>query len=211
MHMADVLDILKKTGAVLEGHFIGVSGKHLSVYINKNLILLHTGYASELCEGIAQKALEWKPDIVVAPATGGIALSQWTAHHLSKLSGREVLSVYTEKVDEIQSLSKRGYDGIVRGKKVLVVEDIINTGKSIKEVVEAVRIAGGEPVGAIGLVNRNADDEMITELLGVPFRSLCLMPLASYAEDEVPDWLKQIPINTTVGHGAKYLKEHPQA
>lgn len=207
--MSDVARILKETGAVLEGHFIGVSGKHLSVYVNKNLILLHTGLASELCEGIAEKAREWGPDVVAAPATGGIALSQWTAYHLSKISGREVLSVYTEKIEDIQSLTKRGYDEIVRGKKVLVVEDIINTGKSIKEVVEAVRAAGGTPVGAVGLLNRNANDGMITELLGVPFKSLLVMPLAAYAEDEVPDWLKKIPIDTKVGHGAKYLKEHP--
>ncbi|MDE2078961.1 MAG: phosphoribosyltransferase [Patescibacteria group bacterium] len=208
--MDDVAHILKDTGAVLEGHFIGTSGKHVSVYINKNKILIHTDITSALCKGIAEGAREWEPDVVAAPATGGIALSQWTAHHLSAFLGHEVLSVYTEEVNGKHSLSKRGFDDVVRGKRVLVVEDIVNTGKSVGEVVEAVKAAGGIPVGTYVLVNRNPSDEMIADLLGVPFRSLHLMPLEAYAEDEVPDWLKKIPINTAVGHGAKYLKEHPQ-
>jgi orotate phosphoribosyltransferase len=206
--MDDVVQILKDAGAILEGHFVGTSGKHLAVYINKNKILIHTEVTSKLCAAMAEKVAAWEPDIVVAPATGGIALSQWTAFHLGKLLSREVLSVYSEPVDGVQALSKRGYDEIVKDKRVVVVEDVVNTGKSIKEVVEAVRLASGNPVGAISLLNRNADDKTIEGLLGVPYTSLHHMPLDSYDEGSVPAWLKDIPIDTSVGHGAKYLKEH---
>lgn len=208
--MDDVIQILKDAGAITEGHFIGTSGKHLSVYINKNKILIHVGTTSRLCEVIAKKTKEWNPDVAVAPATGGIALSQWLAHHLTVLLGREVLSAYTESIDGIQSITKRGYDAVVKGKNVVVIEDIVNTGKSIREVVAAVQAADGNVVGAVALINRNENDAMIEAMLGVPFQSLSQMPLAAYDEGEVPEWLKQIPINTELGHGAKYLKEHAQ-
>lgn len=205
----EVINILKEVGAVSEGHFIGTSGKHLSVYINKNKILLHTNLTSRLCRLLAEASKSLNPEVVVAPATGGIALSQWTAHHLSEALSRQVLSVYTEKnsVGE-QSLDKRGYDAVVKGKNVLVVEDIVNTGKSIGEVVRGVKAAGGNVVSAFALVNRNKTDEEIGALIGSEFHSLALMPLESYDEGSVPDWLTKIPINTELGHGAKYLKEH---
>lgn len=205
----EVINILKEVGAVSEGHFIGTSGKHLSVYINKNKILLHTNLTSRLCRLLAEASSSLNPEVVVAPATGGIALSQWTAHHLSEVLSRQVLSVYTEKnsVGE-QSLDKRGYDAVVKGKNVLVVEDIVNTGKSIGEVVRGVKAAGGNVVSAFALVNRNKTDEEIGALIGSEFHSLALMPLESYDEASVPDWLTKIPINTELGHGAKYLKEH---
>lgn len=205
----EVIQILKEVGAVSEGHFIGTSGKHLSVYINKNKILLHTALTSRLCRLLAEDAVALSPDVVVAPATGGIALSQWTAHHLSELLSRDVLSVYTEKnANGEQSLEKRGYDAAIKGKNVLVVEDIVNTGKSIGEVVRVVQAAGGNVLSAFALVNRNKTDEEIAALIGSDFHSLALMPLESYEEGAVPEWLTKIPINTELGHGAKYIKEH---
>lgn len=205
----EVISILKEVGAVSEGHFIGTSGKHLSVYINKNKILLHTNLTSRLCRLLAEEAARLNPDVVVAPATGGIALSQWTAHHLSEILSKPVLSVYTEKNSAgEQSLDKRGYDAVVKSKKILVVEDIVNTGKSIGEVVRAVTTAGGDVASAFALVNRNKTDEEIGALIGAEFHSLALMPLESFDEGSVPDWLTSIPINTELGHGAKYLKEH---
>jgi orotate phosphoribosyltransferase len=205
----EVIEILKQVGAVSEGHFIGTSGKHLSVYINKNKILVYTDLTSRLCKLLAEKTANLNPDVVVAPATGGIALSQWTAHHLSEVLSRQILSVYTEKnANGEQSLEKRGYDTFVKGKNVLVVEDIVNTGKSVGEVVRGVKAAGGNVISAVALVNRNKTDEEIAALIDADFHSLALMPLESYGEEEVPDWLKKIPINTELGHGAKYLKEH---
>lgn len=100
--------LLAKTGAILEGHFVGTSGKHLSVYVAKDRGTRLTSVASELCEGIAELFVGDDIDVVVAPAVGGIALSQWTAHHLTRLrpDRAEVLALYSEREEEV--LAERG-------------------------------------------------------------------------------------------------------
>lgn len=208
--MDDVVEILKSTGAVLEGHFIGVQGRHLPTYINKDAWLPHTHLVSQVCELLAHANAENKIDIVVGPAVGGVVLSQWTAFHLSRITGKEILSVFTEKTPDDGQIFKRGYDLLVKGKRVLIVEDTTTVGSSIKKTLAAVVAAGGNTVQISVVANR--DPKLVkSETFGVPFSALAELPFESYAEDEVPDWLKKIPINTTVGHGAKYLKEHPQS
>ncbi|MEK7613793.1 MAG: phosphoribosyltransferase family protein [Patescibacteria group bacterium] len=206
--MKDALTLLKEAGAILEGHFVGVSGRHLSVYVNKDAFLPHTAIVSELARMMAESNKQHNIDIVVGPAVGGIPLSTWTAHHLSKLLGREVLSVFTEKTPEGGQMFKRGYDQLVSGKNVLAVEDTVTTGGSIKSTIEAIQKAGGNVVGLTLIINRDPT-RVNTETFGVPMNALAELNAESYGEDEVPEWLKKIPINTTVGHGAKYLKEHP--
>ena len=96
--MTDVLKILKKTSAILtDGHFVGVSGRHMPVYINKDAFLPHTAEVSKIGKLFADKFKNKKIEIVIGPAVGGVPLSQWTAHHLSKIDHREVLSMFTEK------------------------------------------------------------------------------------------------------------------
>ena len=206
--MEDVLHILKDAGAILEGHFIGTSGRHLSVYVSKDAWLPKTELVSKICRMIAEKNKDLDVDVVVGPAVGGIPLSQWTAHHLSQISGKQVLSVFTEKTEDENQIFKRGYDALVKGKKVLAVEDTLTTGGSVKKTIDAVHMAGGDVVSLTVIINR--DPAHITEeTFGVPFTALAELPSESYGEDEVPEWLKKIPIETKVGHGAKYLKEHP--
>jgi orotate phosphoribosyltransferase len=91
-------ELLAKAGAILEGHFVGTSGKHLSVYVAKDRATRLTSIASELCEGIAELFAGDDIDVVVSPAVGGIALSQWTANHLTRLrpDRPEVLALYSE-------------------------------------------------------------------------------------------------------------------
>jgi len=206
--MNDALTLLKEAGAILEGHFIGVSGRHLSVYVNKDAFLPHTKIVSELARMIAEHHRDKNIDVVVGPAVGGIPLSTWTAHHLSELTGKEVLSVFTEKTPEGGQILKRGYDKLIAGKRILAVEDTVTTGGSVASTISAVKEAGGNVVQLALIINR--DPMRVNEtLFGVPMSALAELNAESYAEDEVPDWLKKIPINTTVGHGAKYLKEHP--
>lgn len=208
MNNKDALTLLKESGAILEGHFIGVSGRHLSVYVNKDAFLPHTSVVSALARMMAEKHKDQAIDVVVGPAVGGIPLSTWTAHHLSELTGREVLSVFTEKSPEGGQLLKRGYDKVVAGKRILAVEDTVTTGGSVLSTIQAIQAAGGEVVQLALIMNR--DPKRITsETFGVPMSALAELDAESYTEEEVPEWLKKIPINTTVGHGAKYLKEHP--
>ncbi|NTU74125.1 phosphoribosyltransferase, partial [Candidatus Roizmanbacteria bacterium] len=145
-------------------------------------------------------------DVVAAPALGGIILSQWTAHHLTQLKGKEILGVYTEKGPDKTMLFTRGYDQLVAGKKVLVIEDLTSTGGSVKKVVEAVRTVGGEVVAVGVMVNR--DTKLVTkESIGVSdFRALGVMEIVSYEEAECELCKNGVPINITAGHGKKYLE-----
>lgn len=204
--MDDVVQILKDAGAILEGHFIGTSGRHMSIYITKDAWFPHTEIVSKVCSMLAEMNKDRNIDVVVGPALGGVVLSTWTAYHLSKLTGRDVLSLFTEKTPENGQVFKRGYDKVVKGKRVLIVEDTVATGSSLKKVIEAVEEAGGELVQVSLVINR-VSNEISSKNLGVPVDALGEVPADTYGEDEVPDWLKQIPVNTTFGHGAKYLKE----
>src|SRR5581483_10874339 len=136
--MSKVLDILKKTGAVIpDSHFVGTQGRHFATYINKDALYPHTAETSAICEMMAEAVKDLEIDVVVGPALGGIILSTWTAFHLSKIKGKEVLGVYAEKSGDGMALT-RGYDKLVSGKQVLVVEDLTTTGGSVKKTMGAV-------------------------------------------------------------------------
>ncbi len=201
----EVIDILKKTGAVLEGHFVGVSGRHMKVYVNKDAFLPHTEAVSRIGELFAEKNKHLPVDIVVGPAVGGIILSQWTAYHLSKLLGREVLSIYTEKTPESDQVFRRGYDKVVEGKNVLIVEDTTTTGGSVRKVVDKVKVAGGNVLQVTVMTNRDTTS-VTEETVGAPFSWLAILAADSYAEEECQLCKANVPVNTNVGHGKKFLE-----
>jgi len=204
--MRDIIEILKSVEALLPNdHFVGTSGGHIDTYINKDMLFLHPEAASEVGKLFAEKYKGVEIDAVVAPALGGIILSQWTAYHLSKLKGKEVLGIYTEKTPENGQKFTRGYDAFVKGKKVLVIEDLTTTGASVMKVVEAVRQAGGEVVEVCVMVNKNPA-AVNTETLGVSFSSLSVYPVAVYEAADCPLCKGGVPVNTKVGHGRKFIE-----
>lgn len=201
-----ILDILRKSnGLITNSHFVYTSGKHGSVYINKDAIYPHTEFASMVGKMFAQKFKNKAIDVVAAPALGGIILSQWTAYHLSKSKKKKILGVYTEKDADKNQIFTRGYDNHVKGKKVLVIEDLTTTGGSVKKVVDSVKKAGGKVVAVGVMINRNPK-EVNSKLMGVPFLSLGVLKAEAFDEKDCPLCKKDIPINTTVGHGKKYLE-----
>jgi orotate phosphoribosyltransferase len=201
----DILTLLEETHAILKNdHFVLTSGRHSPMYINKDAAYVHPDKAKRIGELFAEKAAAFTPDVVAAPALGGIILSQWTAYALTKKLKREVLSVYTEKTPDKEQFFTRGYDGVIKGKKVLVIEDLTTTGGSVLKVVQSVTRESGIIVAVGVLVNRNP--EHVTEkFFGAPFFSLADLPVESYEAKECPLCKKNIPINTTVGHGKKYF------
>lgn len=205
--MDNVVDILKKVGAVItDSHFVYTSGKHGSVYVNKDAVYPHTAETSRIGELFAEKYKEMDIDVVAAPALGGIILSQWTAYHLSKLKGKEVLGVYTEKTADKQMIFTRGYDKLVKGKNVLVIEDLTTTGGSVRKVVDTVKASGGNVVGVCVMVNR--DPEKVTsEVVGGPFQALGILKASAFDEAVCPLCKDNVTINTDVGHGKKYLEQ----
>lgn len=212
--MKNIISILKKVGAILtDDHFVYTSGKHGSVYINKDFLYPHTKETSQVGKMFAEKFKNKNIDVVAAPAVGGTVLSIWTAYHLSKLKNKEVLSVYTEKdkgttagASESEQIFRRGYDKFIKGKKVLVLEDLTTTGISVKKTVDAVKKAGGKVIAVCVMVNR--DPKNVNEkTVGVPFYSLGIFPAEAFDEKVCPLCKKRIPVNTKIGHGKKYLEE----
>ena len=203
--MTDILNILKAAKAVItDDHFVYTSGKHGSVYINKDAIYPHTELSSTVGKMFAEKVKDMDIDAVVAPALGGIILSQWTAHHLSKQKNKEVLGIYTEKDAESNQVLKRGYDKLIKDKKVIVIEDLTNTGGSVLKVVNTVREAGANVV-AVGVMVNRSPETVNDAMFGAKFFSLGELPAEAWDENECKLCKAAVPINTSVGHGKKYL------
>lgn len=203
MNEEQILDIYQKVGGFRSGHFVFVSGLHANTYINKNAVYPYTGEVSKICRAIAERFKGKGVEVVVGPSTGGIILSQWVAHHLSELEGKEIYSAYADKDGE-GFVIKRGYEDIVNGKKTLVVEDLVTTGGSLTKVIAEARRVGGEVVGAVAVVNRGG---VTKEGIGDPpeFVSMLTVHMEQWPEEECDLCKRGIPVNTDIGHGKEFL------
>ncbi len=204
---ADLLAMLAQVGALItDDHLVYTSGRHGPSYVNKDALYPHTAATSAACAQLAAHFAAAGVEVVAGPTVGGVILAQWTAHHLSASSGREVLAVYAEEEgagEARRRVFRRGYDALVAGRRVLVVEDILTTGGSARMVVEAVGAAGGEVVGVGALVNRGG---VTAAQIGAPeLYCLAAVPLESYEADACPLCAAGVPVNTRVGKGAAFL------
>ena len=206
MNEQEVLKMLEGVGAVItDSHIVYTSGKHGSAYVNKDAVYPHTRETSRLCREIAYQFANDDVQVVIAPAIGGVILMTWTARHLSDmtLNGCEVLGVYAEKEGD-GFVIKRGYDKLVTGKNVLVVEDILTTGGSVKKVIEAVRALGGNVVGLAVLCNRGGITAQ--DVGGVPkLFALTNVKLDAWDEADCPLCRQGIAVNIDVGKGRDFL------
>ena len=206
-----VIQILESVGALMRNdHFVYTSGKHGSVYINKDALYPHVKQTAEVGKMMAEKCQDLELETIAAPALGGIILSQWVGYYLSKIKGKPIHSVYAEKDGKGGFVFSRGYDQYIRNKKVLVLEDLTTTGGSVKKVVDVVRAYQGEVVGVCVMVNR--DPELVNQaMFNAPFFYLGELRAKAYDEDKIPQELRDRPINTKVGHGKKYLEKKQHA
>ncbi|MCF7729708.1 MAG: hypothetical protein K9M81_04990 [Chthoniobacterales bacterium] len=208
MNESNILEILSTLQAlVTESHIVYTSGKHGSAYINKDALYPHTAATSQLCHLFAEYFLQDNVEIVIAPALGGIILSQWTAHHLSQLHKREVLALYAEKIEGTKDfVIKRGYEKLLAGKNVLVLEDVLTTGGSVKKVIELVRALGGNIVGLGVLCNRGGITQK--DVGFVPkLHALVSVKLEAWEPENCPLCVQNIPINTNIGKGREFLEK----
>jgi orotate phosphoribosyltransferase len=179
----DVLDEFRQAGALREGHFVLSSGLHSAVFLQKNLVFMHPERSERLCKALAQAITErvGKVDVCVSPAVGGIIPGYETARHLG------VPSMYVEREGGV--LKFRRAFRLEPGARVAMVEDIVSTGLSSRECVEAIQAAGGKVVCAACIVDRSggrADS-------GVPMVVLATLDVPAYAPDAVPPELAAIP------------------
>ena len=182
MQPNDLLDLLRETGAMLEGHFLLTSGRHSNAYIEKFRILEDPVSLDEVCHSMAEIMGNEKIDLVLGAAIGGILLSGGVGRHLQKKH------VFSERVNGKMEL-RRGFS-INKGDRILIVEDIITTGGSVFELIQLVEEFHGEIVHVVNLVDRSPTGIDF----GHPSTALLNLPSESWEPDGCPLCKKGIPI-----------------
>ncbi len=179
----NVEEIFKKSGAVLEGHFLLTSGRHSPVYWEKFKVLQFPDYTAQLCGMIADHFRKQKIQLVAGPTTGGIILAFEVARQLG------VRGIFAEKEGEKERAFRRGFS-VNPGERVLIVDDILTTGSSIREVMAAVARFGGKTIGIGVLVDRS---EQKIEF-GVPLFSCLRSETITYSPQDCPLCAAKIPL-----------------
>jgi orotate phosphoribosyltransferase len=178
---APILDRFRRAGALLEGHFRLTSGLHSPGYLQCALVLQHPAHAEKLGAALAEKTRALNVNLVVSPALGGLIIG----HEVARALG--VRAIFAERVDGVLTL-RRGFS-LAAAERVLVVEDVVTTGKSTRETIAVAEAAGATVVGAAGIINRGGDVD-----LGVPFTALATVSFPTWPADQIPDWLAAVPV-----------------
>lgn len=208
MNTDEIKQVFEATNAIrTNGHFGYTQGDHGEEYVNKDTIYAYPTLVARLCEEMVERFVHStrNVDVVVGPEKGAIILSTWTAYHLSNVLNKDVHSVYADKkIDTKKFVIQRGYDEFVRGKRVLIVEDILNTGGSGLQIVETVRETGGIVVGFAALCNRGGvTKEQLTLDDNVAFFSLLNIHMKKWKPADCPMCKAGIPLDTRLGTGKK--------
>ena len=178
----DLLALFRKTGALLDGHFVLRSGMHSRQYFQCAILLSHTDIAERVCKLLADKLREFQGDSVISPALGGIIVGQEVGRSLGKRH------IFVEK-NEGKLALRRGFE-IKNGEQFVVVEDVVTRGGRVQETIDIVRAHGGM-VTAVGVIvdrsGRNKPD------FGCPFVSLVEMNVENFEADKLPSDLAKIP------------------
>ena len=185
-----ILSIFRSTEALLEGHFVLTSGRHSASYFQCAKVLQHPEYLTAFSIMIADEFEDQAPDVVISPAIGGVVLGTEVGTQLG------CRTIFAER-KEGDMVIRRGFH-IEKGEKVLVVEDVITTGGSVKEVMDLVEEAGGNILGVGVLVDRSNGSVTLHNNQ----YSIVKLDAVSYGQDEVPDDLAAIPIQKP---GSRYL------
>jgi len=178
----DLLALFRKTGALLDGHFILRSGLHSRQYFQCAILLQHTHIAAQVCAQLADKLRQFDCDTIISPALGGIIVGQEVARSLGKRH------IFVEKEDG-KLVLRRGFQ-ISANEKFVVIEDVVTRGGRVQETIDIVRAHGGV-VSAVGvIVDRSGAAK---PNFGCPFISLVEMDVETFSADNLPPDLVRIP------------------
>ena len=172
MSKVDVVEILKKSDALLEGHFLLSSGKHSNRYVQCAKVLRFPQYAEQVLSTVVEQIKDLDIDLVVGPAMGGVIVSYELGRQLNKET------VFTERKDGVMEL-RRGFE-VKPGAKIIIAEDVVTTGKSTIETKEALEKLGGEVIGVACIANRTSKD------IGMPIYSAIKLDIQVHDADECP-------------------------
>ena len=178
----ELLDLFRRSGALLEGHFRLTSGLHSSGYLQCALVLQHPAHAEALGRAIADRTRSFRPTAVLSPALGGVVIG----HEVGRALG--VRALFAERQDGELTL-RRGFV-IAENDRVVVVEDVLTTGGSTRETMQVARASGGQVVGAASIVNRSGGRAEFD----VPFASLLDIDLPTYEPDKCPLCAQGLPV-----------------
>ncbi len=182
MDQATILDLFRKSGALLEGHFRLTSGLHSDRYLQSALVLQYPEFAGQLGQALADKTRHLDPTVVLSPALGGIVIG----HEVARALG--VRGLFAERQDGALTL-RRGFT-LGSSDRVLVVEDVITTGGSTRETAEVAQACGAHVLGAATIVDRGEDPAR----LYLPMWALMRLDVPAYAPESCPFCAMDIPI-----------------
>jgi orotate phosphoribosyltransferase len=171
---AEVLNLFRQAGALLEGHFKLSSGLHSDRYLQSALVLQYPDFAERLGRALGSRLEHLQPTVVLSPALGGIVIGQEVGRAL------QVRSIFAERQDGKLTL-RRGF-ALAPSDRVVVVEDVITTGLSTRETIEAAQAAGAQVAGAAAIIDRGTDPSR----LNVPLQALVRMQVPAYQPDACP-------------------------
>jgi len=178
----ELLDLFRRSGALLEGHFRLSSGLHSGGYLQCALVLAQPPHAETLGRGIAERTRELRPTVVLSPALGGVVIG----HEVGRALG--VRAMFAERQDGELTL-RRGFV-LSETDRVLVVEDVLTTGGSTRETMQVATAVGGRVVGVAAIVDRSGG----TAKFDVPFASLLNVDLPTYEPDRCPMCAQGLPV-----------------
>ncbi|MFZ3173010.1 MAG: orotate phosphoribosyltransferase [Carboxydocellales bacterium] len=178
----EVLDIFRRSNALLEGHFRLTSGRHSDRYMQCAQVLQYPNYTAQLCGDIVEVFRDKQVDVVIGPAMGGIIV----AFEIGRQLG--VRTIFTERENGAMSL-RRNFS-IAPGEKVLVVEDVVTTGGSVQEVIKVVQAKGGQLVGVGVLVDRSNGQVDF----GIPVKAVLQMEVVSWEPENCPLCQQGLPV-----------------
>ena len=195
LSLKDSLAVLKKTKALLEGHFVLSSGLHSSLYVQCAKLLSYPKKSEEFCKSLSTKIKKKfkKIDIILSPAMGGIVIGYVVGNLLNKET------IFCERVNGKFTL-RRGFS-IKKNSKVLIVEDVITTGKSSLECARLVKKYKSKIVGYACLINRSSKPSL--KIKDKNIVSQIKLEIPTYKKNDLPNELKKIPITKP---GSRYLK-----
>ena len=182
MNSSEIMDLLEWTGAIMKGHFKLTSGRHSDTYIEKFRLLENPIALDKICLTMSEKFKDQEIDLVISAAIGGILLSGGVGRHLN------CKHIFSERVDGKMDF-RRGFT-IEKNSNIIVVEDIVTTGGSIFELLELISKYNANIKGVLCIVNRSENNLNFN----CPFTSLMNLPVQSWDEENIPDWLMKIPI-----------------
>ncbi|MAG11903.1 MAG: hypothetical protein CMI52_03800 [Parcubacteria group bacterium] len=215
--IAHVETILAELQVVVsDNHFVYTAGDHGDMYVNKDRVTLFPEPMKKIARIMIDLLKNTQIDVVVAPAVGGIALGQWIAHEMRVSPDfSNPLSVLADKENGIGFAIRRNYDKLIAHRRVIIVEDIVNSGKTTRELVAEISRLEGRLLGVVAMYNRGGVTAQDLGFLENTFHRRFFLPLIDrqmkkYAADDCPLCMNGKTINTDLGHGRHFVEKHGQ-